>query len=444
MARPVAVVADHVPPAAPADHAPRLEPAGGRLVDLGHPVAEGDRPAVAGRRGQRAERRVDGDHRLDPEGGLRVHLDAGGTQLGQPGRGGGGQPGVLPEPGGDADRGGLVRLEDDVGQRVLPVGDAVAGLVVEDAGGAGLQRARPARAARPCPARTCAGRPRGRAGPRGRARSRGRSRRSARRSGTVAWTAGRSPGSPGARCGSATRQATLAARTPVAVAGTPDGYSSTIKGKDAAVTPADADDQTPVGLAAARAARPGQPAQPRSERERRHGHPGRRGQPRDRRGQAGRRPDLRLGGDAVRGGPLVRRHVTEVFLFVALRRGGKPADEEHPFGYGKESFVWAFIAALFTFVGGAGFSIYHGITTIVADEQTGDFLWSYVVLAVSFVAEGTSFLRAQRQVAGESRRWGITRVAVPAADPGHHGQGGLLRGLGRPGRPGPGRARAWG
>ena len=100
--------------------------------------------------------------------------------------------------------------------------------------------------------------------------------------------------------------------------------------------------------------------------------------------------------------------VTEVFLFVALRRGEKPADEEHPFGHGKESFVWAFIAALFTFVGGAGFSIYHGITTIVHGEETGSFLWSYGVLVVSFLAEGTSFLKAKRQVAGESRRWGIT------------------------------------
>ena len=100
--------------------------------------------------------------------------------------------------------------------------------------------------------------------------------------------------------------------------------------------------------------------------------------------------------------------VTEVFLFVALRRGSKPADEEHPFGYGKESFVWAFIAALFTFIGGAGFSIYHGITTIAGGEHGGQRLWSYVVLAVSFLAEGTSFLRARRQVAGESRRWGIT------------------------------------
>jgi cation diffusion facilitator family transporter len=100
--------------------------------------------------------------------------------------------------------------------------------------------------------------------------------------------------------------------------------------------------------------------------------------------------------------------VTEVFLFVALRRGRKPADEHHPFGYGKESFVWAFIAALFTFVGGAGFSIYHGISTIVGGEESGHYLWSYVVLAVSFVAEGTSFLRAHRQVAGESRRWNVS------------------------------------
>ncbi|MFI5935420.1 cation diffusion facilitator family transporter [Actinoplanes sp. NPDC051494] len=100
--------------------------------------------------------------------------------------------------------------------------------------------------------------------------------------------------------------------------------------------------------------------------------------------------------------------VTEVFLYVALRRGSKEADEEHPFGYGKESFVWAFIAALFTFVGGAGFSIYHGVTTIMAGQHSGDYLLSYIVLAVSFVAEGTSFLRAKRQVAGESRRWGIT------------------------------------
>src|SRR5690348_1776773 len=100
--------------------------------------------------------------------------------------------------------------------------------------------------------------------------------------------------------------------------------------------------------------------------------------------------------------------VTEVFLYIALRRGGKPADEEHPFGYGKESYVWAFIAALFTFVGGAGFSVYHGVSTIVSGEGVGEYLWSYLVLAVSFAAEGASFLKARRQVRNQSRRWNVT------------------------------------
>jgi cation diffusion facilitator family transporter len=100
--------------------------------------------------------------------------------------------------------------------------------------------------------------------------------------------------------------------------------------------------------------------------------------------------------------------VTELFLYVALRRGRKPADEQHPFGYGKEAFVWAFIAALFTFIGGAGFSIYHGVTTMISGEHSGHYLWSYIVLAVSFVAEGVSFLRARKQVKDESQRWDTT------------------------------------
>ncbi|MFD0785954.1 cation diffusion facilitator family transporter [Micromonospora azadirachtae] len=99
---------------------------------------------------------------------------------------------------------------------------------------------------------------------------------------------------------------------------------------------------------------------------------------------------------------------TEVLLFTALRRGARPADARHPFGYGKESYVWAFFAALFTFVGGAGFAITHGITTILVHEHSGNFVISYVVLAVSFVIEAISLTRALRQVRRESRRWGTT------------------------------------
>ena len=99
---------------------------------------------------------------------------------------------------------------------------------------------------------------------------------------------------------------------------------------------------------------------------------------------------------------------TEVLLYLALRRGARPADTRHPFGYGKESYVWAFLAALFTFVAGAGFAVTHGVTTILVHEHSGEYLVAYVVLAVSFAIESVSLARAVRQVRGESRRWGTT------------------------------------
>ncbi|SCL28969.1 cation diffusion facilitator family transporter [Micromonospora rhizosphaerae] len=96
---------------------------------------------------------------------------------------------------------------------------------------------------------------------------------------------------------------------------------------------------------------------------------------------------------------------TEVLLYLALRRGARPADPRHPFGYGKESYVWAFLAALFTFVVGAGFAITHGVTTILVHEHTGDYLVSYIVLVISFAIESVSLARAVQQVRRESRRW---------------------------------------
>jgi cation diffusion facilitator family transporter len=99
---------------------------------------------------------------------------------------------------------------------------------------------------------------------------------------------------------------------------------------------------------------------------------------------------------------------TEVLLYQALRRGARPADTRHPFGYGKESYVWAFLAALFTFVVGAGFAITHGVTTILVHEHTGNYRASYIVLAVSFAVESVSLARAVRQIRRESRRWRAT------------------------------------
>ncbi|GAA3098029.1 cation diffusion facilitator family transporter [Streptomyces rectiviolaceus] len=97
--------------------------------------------------------------------------------------------------------------------------------------------------------------------------------------------------------------------------------------------------------------------------------------------------------------------VTEVLLLTALKRSEKPADEDHPLGYGPERYIWAMLAAVATFVGGAVFSIYDGIHTLVAGEELGDPLISYIVLAVAFLLEGYSLRTGVRQARGEAARF---------------------------------------
>ncbi|MFB7514951.1 cation diffusion facilitator family transporter [Streptomyces sp. NPDC056144] len=96
--------------------------------------------------------------------------------------------------------------------------------------------------------------------------------------------------------------------------------------------------------------------------------------------------------------------VTEGMLLTALKRSEKPADEDHPFGYGGERYVWAMLAAVATFVGGAVFAFYDGIHTLVHGEELGDPTISYIVLGISFLLEGYSLRTAVKQTKGEADR----------------------------------------
>jgi cation diffusion facilitator family transporter len=105
-------------------------------------------------------------------------------------------------------------------------------------------------------------------------------------------------------------------------------------------------------------------------------------------------------------------------LMTALQRSHKPADEEHPFGYGMERYFWALLAAVGIFVLGAGFAFYEGISALVEGGTPGSPTLAFVVLGISFVFEGSSFLKAIVQVRHETRESGHAwRYLRTEADP---------------------------
>ncbi len=95
--------------------------------------------------------------------------------------------------------------------------------------------------------------------------------------------------------------------------------------------------------------------------------------------------------------------LNQVFLLTSINRSRKPADEEHPFGYGQERYFWSLLAAFGIFVLGAGFSIFEGILALGRSSESGSTLIAYIVLVAAGAAETTSFIRAYSQMRGEAR-----------------------------------------
>jgi len=94
----------------------------------------------------------------------------------------------------------------------------------------------------------------------------------------------------------------------------------------------------------------------------------------------------------------------EVFLLVAQRRGARPADELHPVGHGRETYVWALFAAVGLFAVGAAVSVTHGVTELLHPEPAQNFPVAYAVLGIAFVLEGISFAQSLRQARAEATR----------------------------------------
>ena len=107
----------------------------------------------------------------------------------------------------------------------------------------------------------------------------------------------------------------------------------------------------------------------------------------------------------------------EVLLLVGRDRSSRPASDEHPFGFGRERYFYAFIVSVMLFTVGAAFSVYDGIHKILNPEKVHAPLVALIVLVLSAVLEGFSLrtgVMEANKVRG-NRNWAtfIRRTKAP-------------------------------
>ena len=91
-----------------------------------------------------------------------------------------------------------------------------------------------------------------------------------------------------------------------------------------------------------------------------------------------------------------------MLLLVGNKRSQKPADEKHPFGYGRRRFVYGFIVAVVLFLIGGLFSLYEGLHKWQDPEPLNDWWIAVLVLVIAIGLETVSFRTALRE-ANKSR-----------------------------------------
>src|SRR6185312_299351 len=87
----------------------------------------------------------------------------------------------------------------------------------------------------------------------------------------------------------------------------------------------------------------------------------------------------------------------QTLLLYGHRRASRPPDERHPLGFGRELYFWSFIVALLVFALGAGVSFYEGIRHLQEPRIIEDPMVNYVVIGLSAVFEGATWLIALRE-----------------------------------------------
>lgn len=104
----------------------------------------------------------------------------------------------------------------------------------------------------------------------------------------------------------------------------------------------------------------------------------------------------------------------QALLLLGGRRSRREATEDHPFGFGRERYFWAFVVALVLFSLGSLFAIFEGVEKLRHPHELESPAVAIVILVVAAVLEGLSFRTAvieSRPLKGDLSWWQFIRRA---------------------------------
>jgi cation diffusion facilitator family transporter len=109
--------------------------------------------------------------------------------------------------------------------------------------------------------------------------------------------------------------------------------------------------------------------------------------------------------------------VDQALLLLGTHRARRPPDRQHPFGHGQEAYFWSLIVSVLIFAVGGGMSLWEGLDRLRHRTPLEAVGWSYAVLGVAAIFEGSSFAVAYRKLSARRRGRSLWRTFRESKDP---------------------------
>ncbi|GGQ59906.1 MULTISPECIES: cation diffusion facilitator family transporter [Streptomyces] len=87
----------------------------------------------------------------------------------------------------------------------------------------------------------------------------------------------------------------------------------------------------------------------------------------------------------------------QALLLIGGKKAQREATPQHPFGYGRERYIYAFLVSIVLFSVGGMFAIYEGYEKIKHPHEIEHWYWPVGVLVFAIIAEGFSFRTAIKE-----------------------------------------------
>lgn len=109
--------------------------------------------------------------------------------------------------------------------------------------------------------------------------------------------------------------------------------------------------------------------------------------------------------------------VNDLLLLFGMKRSQRPADEKHPFGYGKELYFWALIVSCSVFAIGGAVSVIEGVARVLKPESLHHASWAFVALGCGAVFDTASLVYSLKQFRDQNRDKGFREAVRESKDP---------------------------